>query len=169
MTSIPRRPHNLPQLLLRGFHWLDQGLQRNLRRLGGPELSHAQAMVILTIAEGIDRPSAIAEQLGISRQAVHQSLRGLLEAGIIELVADPLDGRAKVARLSSRGAPLHRQAAQILAALEAELVQRIGEADVDGLRAALHKPWGEPAEVKLPRARPRTPPARARQGTRRRK
>lgn len=165
MSTRPRRPFNLPQLLLRAFYWMDEGLQGNLRRLGGPEISHSQSMMILTIGEGIGRPSAIAERLGISRQAVHQALRILLDAGIIEMAPDPADARAKVARLSDSGRPLHRLAAQILEALELELARRIGAADAGALRAALEKPWGEPAELAVPRAGLRVGEARRKQAS----
>ncbi len=135
---------NLGQLFVRAFYWIDEGLQSNLQNRGGPEVTHSQSMIIMMIGEGIRRPSAIAERLGVSRQAVHQSLRDLIDVGIVELVPDPRDGRAKLAKLSKTGAPIHRKARRILDKLEAELGHRIGKRRVSGLREALEKDWGEP-------------------------
>lgn len=136
---------NLDQLLLRAFYWMDESLQRNVQARGGPKVTHSQSMVILTIGEGIGRPSAIAERLGVSRQAVHQSLRELGKLNLVELVADPEDGRAKIARLSKRGLPTQVIARQVLIELEDELEQRIGKRARANLRKSLEADWGEPA------------------------
>ncbi len=66
---------NLDQMLLRAFYWMDESLQQNIRKRGGPNVSHSQSMIIMAIGEGITRPSAIADRLGVSRQAIHQALR----------------------------------------------------------------------------------------------
>ena len=146
---MPNTPKNinLDQLLLRGFYWMDESLQRNLRARGGPKVTHSQSMVILTIGEGIRRPSAIAERLGVSRQAVHQCLQELVKVGLVELVADPEDGRAKLARLSKQGMPVRIVANEVLLALETELGERIGKRNLNKLRSALEQDWGEPATL----------------------
>lgn len=136
---------NLGQLIVRAFYWLDEGLQGNLQNQGGPEITHSQSMIMMLIGEGIRRPSAIAQRLGVTRQAVHQSLREMIDVGIVELVSDPEDGRAKIARLSRKGAPIHRKARKILDQLEAELSDRIGKRRVASLRASLERDWGDPA------------------------
>lgn len=138
---------NLDQLLLRGFYWMDESLQRNLRAKGGPKVTHSQSMVILTIGEGIQRPSAIAERLGVSRQAVHQCLQELVRLRLVELVADPEDGRAKLVKLSKQGMPVRIVASEVLIALEHELGERIGRQNLKYLRKALEQDWGEPASL----------------------
>lgn len=136
---------NMDQLLLRAFYWMDESLQRNIQARGGPKVTHSQSMVILTIGEGIGRPSAIAERLGVSRQAVHQSLRELGKLNLVELVADADDGRAKIARLSKRGLPTQAIARDVLDELEGELENRLGKRALSHLRKALEADWGEPA------------------------
>ncbi len=138
------RSTNLDQLVVRAFYWMDEGLQQNIRRRGGPSITHSQSLIIMSIGEGISRPSAIAERLGVSRQAIHQSLRELINVGIVELVPDPDDGRAKLARLSKTGAPIQLMALEILAELEDKLAQRIGKRRLKQLREALELDWGEP-------------------------
>ncbi len=145
MTKKSERT-NLNQLIVRAFYWVDEGLQNNIQKKGGPVVTHSQSMIIMIIGEGITRPSAIAERLGVSRQAVHQSLRDLIKLGIVELVPDPDDGRAKLARLSRKGAPLQRRARKILDDLESELGSRIGRRRVQQLREALEQDWGGTVE-----------------------
>lgn len=144
-NSVPRT--NLGQLIVRAFYWIDEGLQGSLQRRGGPEITHSQSMIIMLIGEGIRRPSAIAERLGVSRQAVHQALKGLIEVDIVELAPDPKDGRAKIARLNKTGTPLHHQARVILEQLEDELGRRIGKRKVAALREILEQYWGDPLIV----------------------
>lgn len=135
---------NLDQLVVRAFYWMDEGLQQNIRRRGGPSITHSQSLIIMSIGEGITRPSAIAERLGVSRQAIHQSLRELISIGLVELVPDPDDGRAKLARLSKTGAPIQLMALEILGQLEEELGERIGKRRLQQLRSALEQDWGGP-------------------------
>ena len=80
---------NLDQLIVRAFYWIDEGLQQNLRKHGGPTVTHSQSMIILSIGEGITRPSAIAERLGVSRQAIHQALRELTSVGLVPMMFMP--------------------------------------------------------------------------------
>lgn len=134
----------LIQLLLRAFYWMDEGLQHGLREKGWPGVTHAQSMLIITVGEGITRPSAIAKQLGISRQAVHQSLNEMVKMGILELVPDPEDGRAKRVRISDTASPMVQDARKVNASLEKELAKRLGADSVKELRKTLEKDWGDP-------------------------
>lgn len=138
-----RHPTNLAQLLLRALYWIEDGIEENYQRRGGDRLTRAQSLVMMNIGEGIRRPSAIAERLGISRQAVHQSMNGLVKLGLIELVPDPDDRRAVVASMSRKGEPMRMLAIEVLADLEKELGRRIGEREVATLRRVLEKDWGE--------------------------
>lgn len=134
----------LGQLLLRGFYWMDESLQHGLQAAGWPEITHAQSMLIITVGEGVTRSSAIARQLGISRQAVHQSLNELVKLGILELVPDPDDGRAKLVQIADRSLPIVQEARKINAKLEKQLAKRIGADNVKALRDALEQEWGDP-------------------------
>ena len=132
----------LGQLLLRGFHWMDEGLQRGLQAKGWPEITHAQSMLIIAVGEGINRPSDIAKYLGVSRQAVHQSLNEIVRLGIMEMSPDPNDGRAKVVRVSEAAMPIVKEARKINAGLEKALAKRIGAERVGILREILETDWG---------------------------
>ena len=133
---------NLGQLVLRAFYWIDESFQRNLQEQGGPRVTHAQSMVIMTIGEGIQRPSQIAERLGVTRQAVHQCLQELIRINLVELVVDPNDRRAKIARLSAQGEPVRKMASRIFAELERELATRMDRKEVQQFRKILERDWG---------------------------
>jgi DNA-binding MarR family transcriptional regulator len=145
--TTPPSASNLDQLLMRAFYWVDESLQRSISEQGGPTITHSQSMVILAVWEGITRPSAIAEYMGVSRQAIHQSLQELVRLNVVELVPDPSDGRAKLVQLSKTGGPLREIASGILKGMERELEARIGKRRVKNLWDALAVDWGEPVTL----------------------
>ena len=147
MTKTTSSASNLGQLLVRAFYWVDESLQNSITQRGGPRITHSQSMVILAVWEGFTRPSAIAEFLGVSRQAIHQSLRELTRLDVVELVPDPTDGRAKRVRLSKTGGPLRKMASGVLDDLVIELESRIGKRRMKSLWDALEVDWGEPVSL----------------------
>ena len=125
---------NLAQLLMRAFYWADEGLQNYLQSKGWPEITRAQSLVFVNIGEGITRPSEIAAKVGVTRQAIHQTINELVDAGFVTLDADPVDRRAKVLRFTEKGARIGKDAVQGLQA-------------VDSLRTALTSDWGKPFQA----------------------
>lgn len=63
------------------------------------------ALIPLLDARGA-RPSALAQQAGVSKQAMSQLVREIETRGYIEQVPDPTDTRAKIVRLNKRGVAL---------------------------------------------------------------
>lgn len=135
---------NLAQLLMRAFYWADEGLQNYLQSKGWPEITRAQSLVFVNIGEGITRPSEIAAKVGVTRQAIHQTINELVDAGFVTLEPDPKDRRAKVLSYTELGAKIGLDAVQGLQRVEALLAQRIGSEAVVALRAALTADWGNP-------------------------
>jgi DNA-binding MarR family transcriptional regulator len=56
------------------------------------------------------------------------TINQLEAAGYVERVPDPTDGRAKIIRLTERGWEGRRVADEIIASIEQECVQELGEA-----------------------------------------
>lgn len=135
---------NLAQLLMRAFYWADEGLQNALKRKGWPTITRAQSLVFVNIGEGVTRPSDIASRVGVTRQAIHQTINELVEMGFLKLEPDPRDRRAKVVVYTDTGARIGRDAVEALRQVERSLSSRIGEARVNALREALTQEWGEP-------------------------
>lgn len=139
---------NLAQLFMRAFYWADEGLQNLISAKGWPAITRAQSLVFVNIGEGVTRPSEIATRIGVTRQAIHQTLNELVDLGYLKLEPDPTDKRAKVIRYTDKGARLGLDALVALKEVEDELARRIGHATVLGLRQALAVPWGEPVGSK---------------------
>lgn len=139
---------NLAQLLMRAFYWADESLQNLISAKGWPAITRAQSLVFVNIGEGVTRPSEIATRIGVTRQAIHQTINELIELGYLKLEPDPNDKRAKVIRYTEQGARLGMDALVALRNVEEELGRRLGVETVKGLRAALTQSWGEPLAPK---------------------
>ncbi len=68
-------PEYLIVPLLQAFYWFDDGLQAHLQARGWAHVTRPQSMVMVNIVTGIRRPSDIARNLGVSRQAVSAYLK----------------------------------------------------------------------------------------------
>ena len=124
--------------LMRAFYWFDEQLRARLAQRGWSGITRSQSLVLVNVANGVVRPSVIASNLGVSRQAMSQLLGEMSQAGLIDIVPDPDDRRAQRVVFSSLGGPIREAASSILRDLEAQLAGAAGRNAVLGLRAALH-------------------------------
>ncbi len=100
-------------------------------------LRPAQALALIPLVGGGRHASDIAEELGVSRQAVAQAVAALERHDYVARVTDPADARAKLIELRPRGrAALSVMRANALA-VEHEWEQRLGADALGALRAAL--------------------------------
>lgn len=83
------------------------------------------------------RITDLAEQLSISKQAVNQTINQIEDAGYVQRLPDPSDGRAKLVVLTAAGEQLLRQGAALIEGIEAEFSALIGEKGVQRLSANL--------------------------------
>lgn len=134
----------LARLLLDRFRWADKALRSRLAAKGWPEMTPAQSLVFASIDLDGTRPSELARRIGVSRQAVHQTITELVAVDLLTLTPDPADGRAKLAVVTDEGRRNIAAAQESLAEIEADLQTRIGAPAVAGLRAALSADWGSP-------------------------
>lgn len=144
MNNHPKYSENLAQMLMRAFFWVDEGLQNRLQSRGWPAISRAQSLVFVNIGEGVSRPSDIAQKMGVTRQAVHQTINELVSSGFVKLENDPTDKRAKVVGFTEEGLKLALDALKSLNDVERELAGRLGDDVVSQLRDILLKDWGAP-------------------------
>ena len=79
------------------------------------------------LREGGLRLTELAERTHTTKQALLYTINQLEAAGYVERVADPTDGRAKIIRLTQRGWEGRRVADEIIAGIEHECVQELGE------------------------------------------
>lgn len=117
---------NILSLLLNAYYQLDNELQDSLGKKGWQHFSHSQSMIFLNMAEGRDRTVDIAKHMGISKQAINRTIKDLVESGMIKLVPDKKDKRAKRIVLTDKGALITQDATLGLNELESRLEQSLG-------------------------------------------
>ena len=88
-------------------------------------------------AEG-ERASSLAARAGITRQSMGEVIRDLVGLGILEMVPDPDDGRAKVVRYTDEGTALTNEGFRHLGDLEDRFTEEFGE-DYEAARAVLDR------------------------------
>ena len=130
--------------LLQGFRWLDRALQQSRDARGWAPIGGTESQIMFFVAAGTNRPSEIARQLGISRQAVHKAVHTLVERKLVVLEDDPNDRRGRVIAFSAEGAAERRDTQDIIVQLERELEARIGKRALEACKSALRRDWGEP-------------------------
>jgi DNA-binding MarR family transcriptional regulator len=110
-----------------------------LKEAGHPTIRQGHGCVFRFIHEGGSRLTELAESSGLSKQAVGEVVDDLEKLGYVERAQDPQDGRAKVIRLTERGADAHRTALKIFADLERDLAERYGAERVATMRKLLEE------------------------------
>ncbi|MFO1425616.1 MAG: helix-turn-helix domain-containing protein [Steroidobacteraceae bacterium] len=138
-----KRDEILMRGLLHAYYWTDESLQNLLRAGGWQTLPRTQSMIMVNVADGCTRPSDLARRLGISRQAIQQTLAEMESLGLLQLVPDPGDARAKIVEFSPKGASIQRAALKAIRTVDAELERRLGKRDFEVLRRVLFATdWG---------------------------
>lgn len=115
----------------------ERAMERVNARAGAPLLKASYTALLPHLDFTGVRIVDLAHRLGISKQAVSQTLAELVAQGVVELVPDPDDGRAKRARFTRRGAEAIADGLAVLREIEAELAAEIGAARMQALHDAL--------------------------------
>jgi|SRR5579864_4452709 len=94
------------------------------------------------------RPTALAQQSGVTKQAMSQLLRELATRGYVEQAPDSTDTRAKIMRLTKRGVALREACLSVRGELQALAAASLGKAglarlqrDLMQLTTALNQPY----------------------------
>lgn len=135
--------------LLSAVYWFDDALQAHLRAGGWEPTTRAQSLLIANLAAGETRASRLAENLGVSRQAISQMLAEMEARRLIKSEPDPTDKRARIVQLHPEETALREEANRILRMLEATLAERIGADQVEALRRAFAADWGPSPEPEV--------------------
>ena len=140
----PRMPTRTPDpggpligALLRLCHAeVQQALDDGFARRGLPRLQGAATQPLFDHPEGL-RLTELAQIAGISKQAMMEAVDAMAEAGYLERVADPDDGRARRIRLTRRGREVGVYARGLVREVEVRWEGRVGKAKVAALRETL--------------------------------
>ncbi len=125
--------------MMRTFLQMDEKLRERLQQRGWPSITRSQSMVLANVANGVTRASRLAENLGVTRQAMSQLLADMVKKGLIELIPDPDHGRAQLVQFAPQADGIREDARRVLRDLEAELEVSIGAQQMASLRQAFEQ------------------------------
>ncbi len=123
--------------LVRTLYWFDEQLQVRLEALGWGRRGRSQSLILANLANGETRASRMADNLGVSRQAMSQFLTELEKDKLIEVVPDPDDRRARIVRFTPESEAIREDAKKVLRDMERELETAMGVKDFESLKAGL--------------------------------
>jgi len=117
---------------------------RELNAGGFPELRLPHMALLRFPGPDGDRPGALAERAGISKQAMNQLLRSLETYGYVERSDAPDEGRARAVHLTERGRAAYQKAIDVLLDIEREWSAELGPTDFKQLKELLGRVWDSP-------------------------
>ena len=103
-SEAPNTPSEIREELAPRLRWTVTRLARRLRQEAGTDLGPSQVAALATIERhGPLSPSELAEAERIKRPTATRILRHLEDAGLVERVKDPDDGRSSIVSITGGG------------------------------------------------------------------
>ncbi len=136
-----RQADSLGFLLIRcGQLWNERGIAQVNLEAGAPVLreAHTKLLPHLQAPEGI-RITALAERVGVTKQAVQPLVAELSEQGLVRVEPDPDDARARRVTLTALGVDAMLHGTGVLERLERDVAPALGKAEVKALKQSLRR------------------------------
>lgn len=139
MSSELVRPDFEPFIALaeKAARALRDDMLANGHRAGFTELAPSHNAVFATLGPEGARAADMAARLGITRQSMGEAVRDMVRLGILEMVEDPSDRRAKLVRYTPYGEKVAQEGFNRIMALEKVLRDEFGAADLETTRKVL--------------------------------
>jgi len=132
------RAITLMALLRRTSRLMVEEITERMEAAGYPDSPSRHYPVFENLDPDGTRLTVLAARAGITHQAMAQLVTELEERGIVERIADPSDGRARLVRLTEDGREIVRAALEQITAIEQEWRKHWHRAGLRGdARAAL--------------------------------
>lgn len=128
---------SLVNLLHEARRSLDAELLAALEDRGVSGLSPGHAGALLLVDRSGTRLTELAQRAGVTKQAMMQVVDALESAALVRRVADPVDARAKIVRLTARGLRQRAAARKVAGLVETRARRRLGDRRYETLRGAL--------------------------------
>lgn len=131
---------NIGQLLRIPYQQFLARLHDGLAAAGYPDIhpAHGNNIFQHLDTEGT-RLTDLAERAQLTKQSVGDLVEYLEARGYIERVPDPVDGRAKLIRLTAKGWEVTAVAEELIWQIEMEWAQRLGQDSLEQLRSSLER------------------------------
>lgn len=141
MSDSPYIDHDVPLigLLAEVKGALADEMYGRLGEVGYGDIRPAHGCVFGFLDQDGARLTALADRSGLTKQAVGEAVADLERLGYVERVPDPVDGRAKIIRMTERGARARAAAGEIFAEIEARFAAEVGEERFDEFRETLRR------------------------------
>jgi DNA-binding MarR family transcriptional regulator len=133
------RGWELPLLLAGTFRAIIDDLHDQLADAGHPSARPIHGFALQAIGQDGVTVSELGRRLGVSKQAAAKTVASLETLGYVQRVAHPQDQRAALIRRAPRGEEMLALSARIFGRIHAEIAQRLGPAELEGLEAALSR------------------------------
>ena len=134
------KPDRKPLIAL--VHNADKAFQahmvRSAHERGRPDIKPAHNYLFAILGEEGDRAADLAVRAGITRQSMGEVIRDLVGLGVLEMVPDPKDGRAKIVRYTREGLAFANEGYRHLFELERVFEEEFGE-DYEAAREVLER------------------------------
>jgi DNA-binding MarR family transcriptional regulator len=124
-------------LLRLAWERVRRDIDTGVREAGFDDLNSAHLAPFRYNGPDGQRPSRIAEQMGITKQSLNDLLRHLESTGYLNLLPDPDDSRARLVRLTPRGRALHAALWTQARRAESRLRDAIGHARFEEFKKTL--------------------------------
>ncbi|MEV6769422.1 MarR family winged helix-turn-helix transcriptional regulator [Nocardia sp. NPDC051030] len=138
-NPLSDRPAPLGNLLSAAARTLAAELDAGLIAAGFTDVRAAHAPIFQVIDPDGTRLVDLAQRTGMTKQAMGELVRHLEARGYVEILPDPSDKRARLARLTEHGWSLVHAGLDIVARFDARLDAIVGAAEVAQLREVLMK------------------------------
>jgi DNA-binding MarR family transcriptional regulator len=138
-TAARGRPENLAVLLREPYRAGSERLARRFAERGHAEVRTPHGNVFSYLDSAGTRVSDLAERAQITKQSMAELVIHLERHGYVERVPDPADRRAKLVRSTPKGEELYAIAREVVAEIEAEWTERLGQERIGLLRELLEE------------------------------
>jgi DNA-binding MarR family transcriptional regulator len=125
-------------LVDRASRALQSDMVRAAHDAGFTELRYSHNAVFGTLTTTPARTVDLAARAGMTRQSMGEVVRDLVDLGILEMVPDPADGRAKLVRYTEAGLDQAHRGSQHIRDLEQRFADEFGE-DYEAARRVLER------------------------------
>ena len=142
-TKLPTSPHGftlvssgslaLTRALADAQSWLVSWLLSELRKDGYPDLTAHHLIFLGELDCGVNHAAELARRMGVTRQAIHKSVRDLAANGWLETQDHPELGNQRVILFTREGENLMALARKKFAALDQEIDARLGKNGLQNL------------------------------------
>jgi DNA-binding MarR family transcriptional regulator len=138
MSSV--KPDRKPMIAL--VHYADRAFQSHMveaaHERGRPDIKPSHNSVFAHLGDDPRRAADLATSAQMTRQSMGELIRELVGLGILEMVPDPSDGRAKLVTYSKEGKVFASAGFRHLRAIEERLVSEFGD-DYEAARRVLER------------------------------